>query len=68
MGYVDNMTGKNYMGTILVIIFSLLKVHGVIDWSWWWVFSPWWIPLAVLLIAVVIAAITLILIDNKTKK
>jgi hypothetical protein len=21
----------------------VLKLTGVIDWSWWWVLSPWWI-------------------------
>lgn len=25
---------------LLQVGFILLKVAGVIDWSWWWVFSP----------------------------
>lgn len=28
------------------IVFLVLKLCGVIDWSWWWVTSPLWIPLA----------------------
>ena len=29
-------------------IFIVLKLIGVISWSWWWVLSPLWIPLVVL--------------------
>lgn len=31
---------------ILTIAFVVLKLCEVIDWSWWWVLSPLWIPLA----------------------
>jgi hypothetical protein len=39
--------------TVLFIIFLVLKLTHVISWSWWWVFSPIWIPaaLAVLFLA-----------------
>ena len=30
--------------TILFIIFLILKLTNNIDWSWWLVFSPFWIP------------------------
>ena len=30
---------------ILFIVFLILKLTGVIAWSWWWVTSPLWIPL-----------------------
>lgn len=29
---------------LLTILFIALKVMGYIDWSWWWVLSPLWIP------------------------
>lgn len=32
---------------ILTIIFFFAKIIGCIDWSWWWVFSPMWIPFAI---------------------
>lgn len=35
------------LATVLVAIFVVLKLTHVIDWSWWWVFSPWWIGLAI---------------------
>lgn len=30
----------------LAVAFIVLKLCEVIDWSWWWVLSPLWIPLA----------------------
>lgn len=33
----------------LVIIFVIAKLAGHFDYSWWWVFSPMWIPAAFLL-------------------
>jgi hypothetical protein len=36
------------LGTILFLIFLTLKLAGigeVATWSWWWVTSPLWIPL-----------------------
>ena len=36
-------------GSLLLLTFIILKLVGVIDWSWWWVLSPIWIPVALLL-------------------
>ncbi len=30
---------------ILFIVFLTLKLTKNIDWSWWWVTSPLWIPI-----------------------
>ena len=38
------------LGTILFIVFLILKLTDVIDWSWWWVFAPLWIPFGILLL------------------
>jgi len=35
-------------GGLLTIVFVTLKLLGEIDWSWRWVVSPLWIPLAVI--------------------
>ena len=35
--------------TLLTVVFVLLKAFGKIDWSWWWVFTPIWGPLAIIL-------------------
>jgi len=53
------------IGTVLFLIFLVLKLTNEINWSWWWVTSPLWLPLAlgltiaavVVLIAAIIATI-----------
>lgn len=42
---------------LLSIVFIVLKLTHYIDWSWWWVLSPLWIPLAVLLSIIIIVLI-----------
>jgi hypothetical protein len=34
----------------LTLLFIGLKLGGVIDWSWWWVLAPMWIPVVVVLL------------------
>ena len=34
---------------VLFVIFLTLKLAGVIDWSWWWITSPLWIPVLFML-------------------
>jgi hypothetical protein len=47
------MSTKSNSGTglslsaVLFIVFLVLKLTGNIDWSWWWVTSPLWIPFAI---------------------
>ena len=36
--------------SLLTIAFIVLKLCNVIDWSWVWVLSPLWIPLAFVLV------------------
>lgn len=36
-------------GSTILLIFIILKLVGVIDWSWWWVLSPIWIPVVLLM-------------------
>lgn len=44
--------GIGFFG-LLTVVFITLKLLGKIDWSWWWVLAPAWIPL---LIGIVILA------------
>ena len=39
---------------LLTIVFIILKLCGVITWSWWWVLSPLWISTILWVILVVI--------------
>lgn len=43
-------------GGALTLLFIGLKLGGCISWSWWWVLSPLWLPLAVVL-AVIVAGV-----------
>jgi len=52
-------------GTVLFLIFLILKLTNYIDWSWWWVTSPLWIPVAIIMF---ISGIAVISYYNKTKK
>jgi hypothetical protein len=36
-------TGIGFFG-LLTIVFITLKLIDKIDWSWWWVLAPMWIP------------------------
>lgn len=44
------------LGSVLTIIFVVLKLVGVIDWSWWWVLSPTLISIGLLIIVAIIFA------------
>lgn len=41
----------------LLIIFVVLKLMQVVNWSWWWVISPLWIPMLITLMLYVISRI-----------
>ncbi len=34
---------------MLTIVFIVLKLTKTIDWSWWWVLSPLWISVGLVL-------------------
>lgn len=36
----------------LFLIFLILKLTSVIAWSWWWVFSPFWAYVVLILVIV----------------
>ena len=50
-------------GGLLAIVFITLKLLGKIDWSWVWVLSPLWIPLAVFVCIVLATFAALIIMD-----
>ena len=54
--------GMGFLST-LTLIFVVLKLTDVIDWSWWWVFSPFWIGIPILLIFLVIVLVIVIFIN-----
>ena len=43
--------------TILFLAFFFAKIFDKIDWSWWWVFSPLWIPMLLVIVLLLIILI-----------
>lgn len=43
--------------SILLVAFIVLKLCGVITWSWLWVLAPLWIPIALVLVILLIVGI-----------
>lgn len=61
---MDNVNVKSSgsgvgLGTLLTVTFVVLKLCGVISWSWWWVFAPIWIPAAIVLFFLILGIIGL---------
>ncbi len=50
------------LSAVLFVVFLVLKLTGNIDWSWWWVTSPLWIPVALALSLFVIILFVIILL------
>jgi hypothetical protein len=32
---------------VILLVFVILKLSGLINWSWIWVLSPFWIPFSI---------------------
>ena len=47
---------------MLAILFIALKLLDEIDWSWWWVLSPIWIPFAIIILILIGVVILLIIV------
>ena len=52
----NNSSGIGFLSA-LELIFITLKLTGYIEWSWWWVLSPTWIPLGIAGLIFIIALI-----------
>lgn len=50
---VDLDTGTLFL-ELLFLLFLGLKLGNVISWSWWWVFAPLWVPVALVAAIVVL--------------
>lgn len=53
------------LGSMLLVAFIVLKLTNVISWSWWWVISPFWIPLAIVLGCVIAIGIGAVIVELK---
>jgi len=53
----ESKTGGIGFFGLLTIVFITLKLTDYIDWSWWWVLSPLWIPFVVIVLVILLLAI-----------
>ena len=51
--------GNGFFG-LLFITFLVLKLTNVINWSWWWVTAPLWVPLGFVAIVFVIICVMVV--------
>lgn len=71
----NKSSGRSGMGclgffaVLLGVAFIVLKLVGVIDWSWWWVLAPIWgyvaLGFVIFLVALAIAIIVELIDKNK---
>jgi len=59
-------SGLGFFG-LLTIVFIVLKLLGHIDWSWWWVLSPLWLPFVALLVIAAVCAALVLVFDGPTR-
>ena len=55
-------------GTILFIVFLILKLTHVINWSWWWVTAPLWISFGLVILFFIVLVIIGAIVDYKERK
>jgi hypothetical protein len=51
-------------GEMLGIVFIVLKLCGVVKWSWLWVLAPIWIPIALALAVIIIALLVVLFVPG----
>lgn len=51
----SNSSGGEGVFGLLGVAFVVLKLCGVIDWSWWWVTAPFWIAAVIFIVALALA-------------
>lgn len=45
---------------VVTVVFVILKLTGLIGWSWWWVLAPLWIGAGLWLLVTIVAALVLV--------
>lgn len=56
------------IGTVLGIIFIILKLIGLIEWSWVWVLAPFWIGAIIAILTLIIGVIASLIGYGVVKK
>lgn len=69
---MEDSGNNNYYGGIgftgaLFLVFLVLKLTNYIDWSWWWVTAPLWVPFA-LVVVILLGCFVYVAFTIKSKK
>lgn len=59
----NNNRSSGDMGIFTVVgnVFIILKLCKVINWSWIWILSPFWIPIVITIAIIIIGAVSIII-------
>ena len=55
--------GTGFGGTLFIVLL-VLKLTEVIDWSWWWITAPLWIPISIILMILLFVGLIIIMTNN----
>ena len=61
MSQQTNSGGMTVAG-LLGVAFVVLKLTGIINWSWWWVTAPFWGGAVIVLAALLVAGIAVLIL------
>ena len=56
------------LGSVLLVVFVVLKLVGTIDWSWVWVLSPAWISILLAGLAGGVLEVLKVIINKRSAK
>jgi len=48
---------------VLLVMFIVLKLTHTINWSWWWVLSPLWMPIAMVAALTLLTALVVLIME-----
>ena len=66
MSESNSRSGISILG-LLGVAFVVLKLCGVINWSWWYVTMPFWIGLPIVISVFIIIALVLSVSQSRKK-
>lgn len=55
------------MVSVLFIVFLVLKLTHVIDWSWWWVTAPLWGTVLLIVLTIVIGIVAALVASGRKR-
>ncbi len=67
-GSSTTSSGGVGFGGLLFLVFLVLKLTGVIAWSWWWVTAPLWVPFLLALVLLAVGGLGMAAVDRSVRK